>query len=189
MSEGLKKYWREVKKLARDEGIPVIEARMLWRSKKDERKRKKKHGDLDLQVKEILDAQEEMDASGVLCPYCRCGFAPSDKTITCKKCQTTYHKECARELKKCGTLGCGKKLKKGRTSGPVETMSIVIRPTDIEQDHIEADEETFFDTMLDQVTDTDNMFSLIQGIAVMSGIIGLIVYCVWITIDAIMKSL
>ncbi|MCA8923192.1 MAG: hypothetical protein KDD82_15360, partial [Planctomycetes bacterium] len=48
--------------------------------------------------------------SGVQCPYCREGFEPRESTITCQGCRTRYHAECGDDLRRCGTLGCGRKL-------------------------------------------------------------------------------
>jgi len=208
MSEGLKRYWREVKQLAHDEGIPLNEARMLWRTKKDEEERKNTYGDLDLQVREILDDQEEQDASGVICPYCRCSFVSDEKIITCKKCKTSYHKECAKELKKCATLGCNKKLKKGRRSSetPSNSVPIVIRrghyephpilsaeddpPTDEDWREIRdelVEEESFFDLLLDVVADPSKFFGLLLSGIPLLAILSLTIYCIYITVDAIMK--
>ncbi len=39
------------------------------------------------------------------CPYCH-GSLGEDAVVECGGCATTYHADCAREVRSCATLGC-----------------------------------------------------------------------------------
>lgn len=41
------------------------------------------------------------------CPYCKGEFHAHESLKTCDACQTSLHEECANELGRCTTIGCG----------------------------------------------------------------------------------
>lgn len=40
------------------------------------------------------------------CPYCKERIEDSERALSCGHCQTRLHEECAREARKCTTIGC-----------------------------------------------------------------------------------
>jgi hypothetical protein len=50
------------------------------------------------------------EPSQLRCPYCRAEFGDTLCTF-CDGCKTMYHRECAQELKECGTRGCNTKVR------------------------------------------------------------------------------
>ena len=106
-SEGMRRYWQEVRHIAEDRGISMTNARGVWRTLKargdlpevgpDE--------DLEIQVQAILEGSGE--DTGLVCPYCRDSVYEEDEIRSCSECRTCIHRECADELRnRCITLGC-----------------------------------------------------------------------------------
>lgn len=61
------------------------------------------------------------------CPYCREVFETVGAgRIRCPDCQTPYHKDCARELRVCGSLGCAGTLHRG-PAGPAVDKQVEAR--------------------------------------------------------------
>lgn len=74
------------------------------------------------------------------CPYCKERIADSEHALSCGHCQTRLHEECAREARKCTTIGCErpfqfpkpkkkKKKDKKKAPEPVQGAPIVLPET------------------------------------------------------------
>jgi Prokaryotic RING finger family 1 len=53
--------------------------------------------------------KEILEATDVLCPYCRGQFSINDATVSCSECKTRHHKECWEEVDRCSVFGCRSK--------------------------------------------------------------------------------
>lgn len=122
--KGRERYWDQVRELADEHGWSTTEARAQWSRfyKKGGKKRKNPRPEpVDPQV--IIDAAPE---EGPVCPYCRVGFLPDERTSVCPGCQTRLHHECRMELRRCPTLGCAGGRATQNAAQPREGITIRI---------------------------------------------------------------
>lgn len=52
--------------------------------------------------------QSNTNEEKLSCPYCKGNLLDSEPVLTCEGCQTSLHEDCAREAKRCTTIGCEK---------------------------------------------------------------------------------
>ena len=62
-----------------------------------------------------------IEGHGQRCPYCHDDL--SGTLLACESCNTPFHAECCRELRRCTTVGCG-----GTSELPASTLQIKLRP-------------------------------------------------------------
>lgn len=103
---GRKRYWREVREIADSEGMPIPEARRLWR----ERARSGAATATSVARQAVRAAIAAIKLRPVesqpICPYCRDDLAPDDTmAMGCPRCSARYHGECWEEAG-CATIGC-----------------------------------------------------------------------------------
>lgn len=123
---GRRRYWKEVREIADAEGVPVPEARRLWR----ERARDGASavaGAAGRAVRAAISAIRVRPAeSAPVCPYCRDDLPPDDGgAMGCPGCSARYHAECWDEVR-CVVLGC-----RWQISREERTIRIVSRNSEV----------------------------------------------------------
>lgn len=129
---GRRRYWKEVREIADSEGVPVPEARRLWR----ERARRGAAAATTAARQAVRAAIAAIRLRPVesqpVCPYCRDDLASDDATaMGCPRCSALYHGECWEEAG-CATIGCA--WRPPRAEREARRLRVAARERQVTQD-------------------------------------------------------